>query len=60
MTATSMIVIGSALAFTIIGAGLVQYASAFVNIVSPEKGEAVPAGSPLTVSGTSFNKDCRR
>ena len=33
--------------------GLAQYASAFVNIVSPEKGEAVPAGSSLTVSGTS-------
>jgi hypothetical protein len=30
-----------------------SYASAFVNIVSPPKGEAVPAGSPLTVSGTS-------
>jgi hypothetical protein len=33
--------------------GLIQYASAFINIVSPEKGEAVPAGSSLTVSGTS-------
>ena len=33
--------------------GLFQYASAFVNIVSPSKGEAVPAGSPLTVTGTS-------
>ena len=30
-----------------------SYASAFVNIVSPPKGEAVPAGSHLTVSGTS-------
>ena len=33
--------------------GLIQYASAFVNIASPEKGESVPAGSSLTVSGTS-------
>jgi hypothetical protein len=28
---------------------LLQYANAFVNIVSPSKGEAVPAGSSLTV-----------
>jgi hypothetical protein len=35
------------------GAIFFQYASAFVNIVSPERGEAVPAGSSLTVSGTS-------
>ena len=53
MTATSMVLIGIALSFTIIGAGFIQYASAFVNIVSPEKGEAVPAGSSITVSGTS-------
>jgi hypothetical protein len=33
--------------------GLLQNANAFVNIVSPSKGEAVPAGSSLTVSGTS-------
>ena len=33
--------------------GILEYASAFVNIVSPEKSEAVPAGSPLTVTGTS-------
>jgi hypothetical protein len=33
--------------------GILEYASAFVNIVSPEKGEAVPAGSSLTVTGTS-------
>lgn len=33
--------------------GTLEYASAFVNIVSPEKGEAVPAGSSLTVTGTS-------
>jgi hypothetical protein len=33
--------------------GLLQFANAFVNIVSPSKGEAVPAGSSLTVSGTS-------
>jgi hypothetical protein len=35
------------------GTNLFQYANAFVNIVSPSKGEAVPAGSSLTVSGTS-------
>ena len=33
--------------------GFIQYANAFVNIVSPSKGEAVQAGSSLTVSGTS-------
>ena len=38
---------------TISSTGLIRYASAFVNIVSPSKGEAVPAGSSLTVSGTS-------
>src|SRR5215211_4365634 len=32
---------------------ILPYASAFVNIVSPPKGETVPAGSPLTISGTS-------
>ena len=41
------------LSLIIIGAIFFQYASAFVNIVSPERGEAVPAGSSLTVSGTS-------
>jgi hypothetical protein len=35
--------------------GLLQSANAFVNFVSPSKGEAVPAGSSLTVSGTSDN-----
>jgi hypothetical protein len=34
-------------------AGLLQFASAFVNIVSPSKGEAVPAGSSLEITGTS-------
>ena len=48
---------GIVLSFIIIGAGFIQYASAFVNIVSPEKGEAVPAGSSLTVSGTSDDND---
>jgi hypothetical protein len=33
--------------------GLFPFASAFVNIVSPSKGEPVPAGSSLEVSGTS-------
>ena len=41
------------LSFSIAGAIFFQYASAFVNIVSPERGEAVPAGSSLTISGTS-------
>jgi hypothetical protein len=50
---SSIVLIGIALSITIIVAGFIQYASAFVNIVSPEKGEAVPAGSSLTVSGTS-------
>jgi hypothetical protein len=52
-TATSAGLIAALLSLTLIAAGLFQYASAFVNIVSPEKGEAVPAGSSLTVSGTS-------
>ncbi|MDQ3839894.1 MAG: hypothetical protein M3297_11565 [Thermoproteota archaeon] len=47
------IVISLLLTFTISSTGLFQFASAFVNIISPSKGEAVPAGSPLTVSGTS-------
>ena len=34
-------------------AGLFQFASAFVNIVSPSKGEAVPAPSSLEITGTS-------
>jgi hypothetical protein len=38
---------------TISSPGLIRYASAFVNIVSPSKGEAVPVDSSLTVSGTS-------
>ena len=50
---TTMSLVAALLSLTIISAGLFQYASAFVNIVSPEKGEAVPAGSSLTVSGTS-------
>jgi hypothetical protein len=33
--------------------GLFRYVSVFVHIVSPEKGEAVPVGSSLTVSGNS-------
>jgi hypothetical protein len=50
---SSIVLVGIALSITIIVAGFIQYASAFVNIVSPGKGEAVPAGSSLTVSGTS-------
>ena len=37
----------------VLSPNILPYASAFVNIVSPPKGEVVPAGSPLTVSGTS-------
>jgi len=33
--------------------GLFQFASAFVQITSPSKNEAVPAGSLLEISGTS-------
>ena len=53
VSAISMGLIAILLSFTITGAIFFQYASAFVNIVSPERGEAVPAGSSLTVSGTS-------
>ena len=52
-SAISMGLIAVLLSFTIMGAIFFQYASAFVNIVSPEKSEVVPAGSPLTVTGTS-------
>src|ERR671918_2334811 len=51
--ATPMDLIAVLLSLAIVWAGLFQYASAFVNIVSPERGEAVPAGSSLTISGTS-------
>jgi hypothetical protein len=51
--ALSMGLIAVLLSLTIMGVIFFQYASAFVNIVSPERGEAVPAGSSLTVSGTS-------
>src|ERR687895_425707 len=50
MPAASIVLIAIAMSLAIIGT---QYASAFVNIISPSKGEAVPAGSSLTVSGTS-------
>jgi hypothetical protein len=49
----AVIVISLLLILTISSTGLFQFASAFVNIISPSKGEAVPAGSSLTVSGTS-------
>jgi hypothetical protein len=51
--AATVVVIALMLSLTISTMGFFPYASAFVNIVSPSKGEAVPAGSPLTVSGTS-------
>ena len=50
MPTASIVLIAIAMSLAIIGT---QYASAFVNIISPSKGEAVPAGSSLTVSGTS-------
>src|ERR671919_2570680 len=49
----AVIVISLLLILTISSTGLFQFASAFVNIISPSKGEAVPAGSSLTISGTS-------
>ena len=51
--ASKIIVIATLVISMIATAGFIQYASAFVNIISPSKGEAVPAGSSLTVSGTS-------
>lgn len=36
-----------------VSTGFIPFASAFVNIVSPSKGEPVPAGSSLELSGTS-------
>jgi hypothetical protein len=53
MSASTRGLIAIVLSSAIIGSGLFQYASAFINIVSPERGEAVPVGSSLTVSGTS-------
>jgi hypothetical protein len=53
VTARFIVLVAITLSITIIGAGIIQYASAFVNIISPSKGEAVPTGSSLTVSGTS-------
>jgi hypothetical protein len=48
-----VITISLLLILTISSMALFQFASAFVNIISPSKGEAVPAGSGITVSGTS-------
>src|SRR5918995_5821026 len=53
MRSSSIGLIAIVLSLTIMSTGFFQFASAFVNIVSPERGEAVPAGSSLTVSGTS-------
>ena len=53
MNPTAAIIVMLMLSLTISSMGFFPFASAFVNIVSPSKGEAVPAGSPLTVSGTS-------
>ena len=49
---TAIVIIALVLSLTAT-TGLFPFASAFVNIVSPSKGEPVPAGSSLTVSGTS-------
>ena len=49
----AVVVIALMSSLTVSSMGFFPFASAFVNIVSPSKGEAVPAGSPLTVSGTS-------
>ena len=51
--AATVVVIALMLSLTISSMGFFPFASAFVNIVSPSKGEAVPAGSTLIVSGTS-------
>ena len=49
---TGIVVVTLALSLAT-SAGLLPFASAFVNIVSPSKGEPVPAGSSLEISGTS-------
>src|ERR687892_1894384 len=51
--AAAVVVIALMLSLTVSSTGFFPFASAFVNIVSPSKGEAVPAGSSLTISGTS-------
>ena len=51
--AAAIVVIALMLSLTFSSMGFFPFASAFVNIVSPSKGEAVPAGSSLTISGTS-------
>ena len=49
---TAIVIIALVLSLTAT-TGLFPFASAFVNIVSPSKGEPVPAGSSLEISGTS-------
>jgi hypothetical protein len=51
--AAAVVVIALMSSLTVSSMGFFPFASAFVNIVSPSKGEAVPAGSTLTISGTS-------
>jgi hypothetical protein len=53
MSPAATVVVVLMLSLTISSMGFFPFASAFVNIVSPSKGEAVPAGSTLTISGTS-------
>jgi hypothetical protein len=52
-TTSLLLVIILLLSFSFASPGLFRYVSAFVHIVSPEKEEAVPAGSSLKVSGNS-------
>lgn len=52
-TTSLLLVIILLLSFSFASLGLFRYVSAFVHIVSPEREEAVPAGSSLTVSGNS-------
>ena len=49
---TAIVIIALVLSLTA-STGFIPFASAFVNIVSPSKGEPVPAGSSLEISGTS-------
>jgi hypothetical protein len=49
---TAIVIIALVLSLTA-STGFIPFANAFVNIVSPTKGEPVPAGSSLEISGTS-------
>ena len=49
---TAIVIMALVLSLTA-STGFIPFASAFVNIVSPSKGEPVPTGSSLEISGTS-------